>query len=80
MFRIIDKTEDKDIIKMSNMPKNAVAKVIDNDDYNGHYVFKIYNKFYFDLTDGSYWSDGSETLVKLLPQGEKVTVEFFNEE
>jgi hypothetical protein len=81
MLRIINKLETQDIIKMADMPANTVAKVVnDKHGCNGHYVFMVYNRCYFDLTDGSFWNNGNETLVKLLPPGEKIIVEFFNEE
>lgn len=80
-IRITDKTEDQEIIKMTDIPYNSVAIVVNNEDgFNGHYVVKISSNCYLDLTDGNCLDHAIYVLVKLLPPCEKVTVEFFNEE
>lgn len=81
MLKIINKPEDKQgIIKMSDMLVNAIAKIVSNNKYNGHYIIKIHKHCYFNLTNGFYWEDGDVSFVQLLPPGEKIIVEFFNEE
>jgi hypothetical protein len=82
LLRIINKPKDRQgIIKMVDMPHNAVAKIVNDDYYNEHYVVKVHNSCYFNLTEGSYWDDDdNDALVELLPPGEKVVVEFFNKE
>jgi hypothetical protein len=80
MLRIIDKTEGQETIRMVDMPYNAIAKVVDDrSDFNGHYIVRIHDSCYLNLNNGINWEHGN-TLVKLLPPDEKVTVEFFNEE
>jgi hypothetical protein len=81
MFRIINKTEKKqEIIKMTDMPYNSVAEIVNDNEYNGHYVFMVHDRCYFNLTNGTYWSCGNNNFVKLLHQDEKIIVEFFNNE
>jgi len=83
MLRIINNPEAEKIIKMADMPKNSVGKILNNNyGFNDHYIFKTKDGYYFNLTNGYFWDNTStyDKLVKILPPDEKVIVEFFNEE
>jgi len=84
MLRITNNPEDQQgIINMADMPKNSVGKILNNNyGFNGHYVFKTKDGYYFNLTNGYFWTNTVtvDGVVKLLPPGEKIIVEFFNNE
>lgn len=89
MLRIIEepKEEKPRIIEMKDMKPLQVGRII-SAEWNGHIVFRTSSTSHFEVMDLSNPFEDSDFdmgaaadwKVELLPPGEKITIELFNEE
>ena len=88
MIRIVNESEQqKRIIPMEDMKPLQVGRINDKDctRYNGFIVMRTASFDKFEVMDLSNpgandcWSGSSTLLVELLPPGEKITLELYNE-
>lgn len=88
MIRIVNESEQqKRIIPMEDMKPLQVGRIYDKDctEYNGHFVMRTASTSKFEVMSLSHpgadtcWSGSPTLLVELLPPGEKITLELYNE-